>query len=445
MRQPVVALVGRPNVGKSALYNRITGKARAIVDGTPGLTRDRNYGLAEWLGREFILVDTGGVEFETRDAINRQVQQQTQFAIREADVILWVVDGHTPLDNVDRRLADQLRRADKPVLLVVNKIDNEEQEADAQEFWSLGFDQPYAISALHGRRVDEVLDALLAVLPPAPPRAEDEEDLTVKLAVVGQPNVGKSSLVNRILGETRVLVSDVPGTTRDSVNSIFTYKNRRFMIADTAGVRSQKSIKDELERYAVVRALRSIEESNVVLMLLDATQPPTEQDERIAGFAHEAGRACILVVNKWDLIEKDSHTSDEYIRILRRRLPFLDYAPIITLSAKTGQRVDKLLELAGFVDEQHVMRFKTSLLNSALKEILQKHPAPTRHGKPLKIHYISQTGVRPPAFALFVNEAKRMHFAYLRHIKNGLREKFGLEGTPLIVMLRGQKEAKERD
>jgi GTPase len=441
MQPPIVALVGRPNVGKSALYNRITGKGRAIVDATPGLTRDRNYGLARWLDHEFLLVDTGGVEFETRDAIHKQVQQQTQFAIREADVILWVVDGRTPLDNADRRLADQLRRANKPVLLVVNKIDNEAQEAEAAEFWSLGFDQPYPISALHGRRVDDVLDALNAHLPPAPAQEEGAEDLTIKLAVVGQPNVGKSSLVNRILGEARVLVSEVPGTTRDSVNSFFNYKERRYEIVDTAGVRSQKSIKDELERYAVIRALRSIEESHVVLMLLDATQPPTEQDERIAGFAHEAGRACILVVNKWDLIEKDTHTSDEYIKIIRRRLPFLDYAPIITLSAKTGQRVDKLLELAAFVDEQHVMRIKTSLLNEALREMLKKHPAPTRRGKPLKVNYISQTGVRPPAFALFVNEAKRMHFAYLRHLKNGLREKFGLEGTPLILMLRGEKEA----
>lgn len=441
MRQAIVALVGRPNVGKSALYNRFTGKGRAIVDATPGLTRDRNYGLATWLGREFILVDTGGVEFETRDTINRQVQQQTQFAIREADVILWVVDGRTPLDNADRRLADQLRRANKPVLLVVNKIDNEEHESEAQDFWALGFDQPYPVSALHGRRVDEVLDALLTVLPPAPPRDEGEDDLTVKLAVVGQPNVGKSSLVNLILGEARVLVSDTPGTTRDSVDTVFHYKEKRFQIVDTAGVRPQKSVRDDLERYAVIRALRSIEESHVVLMLLDATVPPTEQDEHIAGFVHEAGRGCILVVNKWDLIEKDTNTSNEYIKIIRKRFPFLDYAPIITLSAKTGQRVDKLLDLAAFVDEQHVMRFKTSILNNALREILQKHPAPTRRGKPLKVNYISQTGVRPPAFALFVNEAKRMHFAYLRHIKNGLRERFGLEGTPLIVMLRGEKEA----
>jgi len=442
MQQGIVALVGRPNVGKSALYNRITGKARAIVDETPGLTRDRNYGLAEWMGHEFILVDTGGVEFESHDSINKQVQQQTQFAIREADVILWLVDGRTPLDSADRRLADQLRRADKPVLLVVNKIDNEEQEADAQEFWTLGFDQPYPISALHGRRVDEVLDALIVKLPSAPPREEGAEDMTVKMAVIGQPNVGKSSLVNRILGETRVLVSDVPGTTRDSVNSFFMFRDRRFEIVDTAGLRAPKHVVNELEHYAVIRALRSIEESHVVLMLFDATVPITDQDERIAGFAHEAGRACILVVNKWDLIEKDSDTAETYIKILRRRFNFLDYAPIITLSAKTGQRVDKLLELTAFVDEQHVMRFKTSQLNEALREILRKHPAPTRHGKPLKVRYISQTGVRPPAFALFVNEAKRMHFAYLRHIKNGLREKFGLEGTPLIVMLRGQKEAK---
>jgi len=442
MALPIVALVGRPNVGKSALYNRITGKARAIVDETPGLTRDRNYGHARWMEREFILVDTGGVEFETRDPVARQVQQQTQFALAEADVVLWVVDARDQLANEDRRLATQLRSAQKPVLLVVNSVDIEAQEAEAHGFWGLGFEPPYPVSALHGRRLDELLDALNAKLPPAPETATEEDDTLIKLAVVGQPNVGKSSLVNRILGETRVLVSDQPGTTRDSVNAFFTYGGRNYEIVDTAGLRAPRHVADPLERYAVVRALRSIEESHVVVLLLDATRPPSEQDERIAGFALEAGRACILAVNKWDAIEKDTHTADEYVQLLRRRLPFLDFAPIITLSAKSGQRVDRLLELTAFVDEQHVMRFKTSQLNRALQDMLKEQSAPTRHGKPLKVHYMSQTGVRPPAFALFVNEAKRVHFAFLRRLKNGLRSRFGLEGTPLILMVRGHKEGK---
>lgn len=443
MKQCIVAIVGRPNVGKSALFNRITGKGHAIVHDFAGLTRDRNYGLAEWQGREFILVDTGGVDFETRDPLLKQVQEQTRLAMDEADAILWVVDGRTPLDRVDARLAGQLRRTSKPVLLVVNKIDNQEQEAQAQEFWSLGFGEPFPVSALHSRRVDDVLDALLARLPEAPVReAAAEDELLIKLAVVGQPNVGKSSLVNRLLGQDRVLVSEVPGTTRDSVDSDFRFQGRAYRIADTAGLRTPKHVSAAYERYAVVRALRSIKDCNVALLVLDASTPLTEQDERIAGFIHEAGRACVLVVNKWDLIEKDTHTSQEYIKILRRRLPFLDYAPIITLSAKTGQRVGRLLELAAYVDEQHVMRIKTSLLNRTLEEIVAKHPEPSRRGRALKINFISQTGVRPPAFALFVNEAKRMHFAYLRHIKNELRAKFGLEGTPVIVMLRGRKEAK---
>jgi GTP-binding protein len=441
MSQPIVALVGRPNVGKSALFNRMTGKARAIVDDTPGLTRDRHYGPASWMEREFILVDTGGVEFESGDPIKVQVQEQTKLAMDEADVILWVVDGRTPLDPIDRRLAGQLRRTDKPVLLVVNKIDNQELEADAHEFWSLGFDQPYAVSALHGRQVDELLDALTARLPAQEP-AQPADELVIKLAVVGRPNVGKSSLVNCLLGQQRMLVSDLPGTTRDAVDTEFTLAGRTYRIVDTAGLRHPGHESTAYERYAALRALRSIRESHVVFMLVDATQPLTEQDERIAGFAHESGRGCILVVNKWDLLEKDGRTAQIYLDTLRRRLPFLDYAPVITLSAKTGQRVPKLLELAAHVDEQHGLRIKTHQLNQALKEMVRAHPEPTRHGRPLKIQYISQTGVRPPAFALFVNDATRMHFAYLRHLKRGLRARFGLEGTPLIVMLRSKKETR---
>lgn len=438
MARALVAIVGRPNVGKSALFNRITGKARAIVDDTPGLTRDRNYDLARWQDREFLLVDTGGFEPENPDQIKAQMRRQTELAISEADVILMVVDGRTLLDDSDRQLAVRLRRCERPVLLVVNKLDNEELEPEAQAFWGLGLGTPYPISALHSRRVDELLDAVRERLPPVTVEPADAE-VTIKLAIAGRPNVGKSSLCNRILGEERALVHDQPGTTRDSVSTFFTYHGKPFKIVDTAGLRSQRKVADAIEQYSVVRALRSIEEAHVVVLLLDASRPLTEQDEHIAGYIHEAGRACILALNKWDLIEKDSATTDHYIRVLRERLPFMDYAPIITLSAKTGQRVDRLLDLVAFVDEQHVMRIKTSLLNLALRAIIHKHPEPTRHGKALKIRYISQTGVRPPAFALFVNDAARMHFAYLRHLKNELRARFGLEGTPLILMLREGK------
>jgi GTP-binding protein len=446
MKQAVVALVGRPNVGKSALFNRLTGKARAIVDAFSGLTRDRNYGLVTWQNKDFILIDTGGVELETPDKIRRQVQEQTQAALQEADIILYILDARTPLDRADERIAEQLRKTAKPVFLVVNKVDNAEQEAEAQEFWALGLDEPIPVSALHGRRIDELLDAIWKCLPEMPLTPDDADDMTIKMAVVGRPNVGKSSLVNQMLGQPRVLVSEIPGTTRDSVDSDFEYKGKKYRIVDTAGLNAPKHRNTEaLEDYAAVRAIRSIKECNVAVLVLDASIPLSEQDERIGGLIHESGRACILGINKWDLLEKDSRTSQNYMAILRKRMPFLDYAPIVTFSAKNGLRVDRVLELAAFVDEQHVMRFKTSLLNTTLKDILKKHPEPTRHGKSLKVHYISQTGVRPPAFALFVNEAKRMHFAYLRHIKNSFRERFGLEGTPLIIMLRGQKEAKERD
>ncbi|MCD4813338.1 ribosome biogenesis GTPase Der [bacterium] len=441
MSRKVVAIVGRPNVGKSALFNRIIGKARAIVDEHAGLTRDRNYDIARWLDRDFLLIDTGGFEPESTDHILSQMRRQTQLAMEEADVIVMVVDGRTPLDHADRELAKHLRKSSKPIVLGVNKIDNEQLEAQAHDFWSLGFGHPYAISALHGRCVDELLDAVIEHIPPIT-KPTEEDELTIKIAITGRPNAGKSSLVNKILGTDRVLVHDEPGTTRDTVSSFFQFQKRPYQILDTAGLRAKKRISHAIERYAVMRALRTIEETHIAVLMLDASCTITEQDEHIAGYIHESGRACILAINKWDLIEKDTHTTDLFIKGLRKRMPFMDYAPVITISAKDGQRVNRLLELAAYVDEQHVMRIKTSLLNKALQDIIHKHPAPSRRGKVLKVKYISQTGVRPPAFALFVNDVKRMHFAYLRHIKNELRARFGLEGTPLIIMLRGSKEKK---
>ena len=441
MKHCVVAIVGRPNVGKSALFNRITGKWKAIVDEYAGLTRDRNYAIAQWLDREFLLVDTGGFEISQSDKIDFQVKAQTELAMEAADIILLVVDGRTTITVDDRFLANKLRQIDKPVFLVVNKMDNTKADLQLADYWSLGLGDPYAISALHGRSIDDLLDALLPHLPKQE-YLEDEVDLGIKLAIVGRPNVGKSSLVNCILGEERVVVSEVPGTTRDAVSSYFNYQDKEYQIVDTAGLRAKGKISQDIEKYAVMRSLRSIEESNIVVLLLDASRPLTEQDEKIAGFIQEAGRACILAVNKWDLLNKDSQTIEKYVKIIKDRLAFMDYAPIITLSAKTGQRVNRLLDLVGYVNEQHVMRLKTSLLNNALRDMLKKHPPPTSRGRALKIKYIAQIGVRPPSFALFLNEARRMHFNYLRYIKNQLRAHFGLEGTPIIIMLRGAKERK---
>ncbi len=438
-RHRLVAIVGRPNVGKSALFNRITGKARAIVDEHSGLTRDRNYDLAHWLDREFLLVDTGGFELHTSDSILAQMRLQTEIAINDADVIILVVDGRTVLDKTDRELAGRLRQSGKPVVLAVNKIDNEELEPEIHNFWNMGFGQPIGISAIQGRCVDELLDAVIEHIPSRP--REDDDDLTIKMAIVGMPNAGKSSLVNTILGEERVLVNDTPGTTRDSVSSFFNFQGKPYQIIDTAGMRAKRKIEHAVERYAVMRALRTIEETHVAVLLLDATKPLTEQEEHIAGFVHEAGRACIIAINKWDLLEKTTQTQDQYLQTLKKRMPFMDYAPVLTISAKTGQRVSKLLELAAYVNDQHVMRIKTSLLNKTLHDIIQKQPPPTKRGKVLKIKYISQTGVRPPAFALFVNDPGRMQLHYLRHIKNEFRKTFGLEGTPLIMMLRAGKES----
>ncbi|MBN1595638.1 ribosome biogenesis GTPase Der [candidate division FCPU426 bacterium] len=443
MSRSVVAIVGRPNVGKSALFNRIVGKHRAIVDEYAGLTRDRNYDLARWLDREFVLVDTGGFEPQTPDHIMQQMRRQIAIALEESDIVIMVVDGRTPMDPADRQLAGQLLRETKPVLLAVNKIDNESLESEIHAFWSLGLGEPRPVSALHGRCVDELLDALIVHIPRRQEVEEEaEEGSLIKMAVVGRPNAGKSSLVNRILGQERVLVHEAPGTTRDTVSSFFEYQGRSYQILDTAGVRAKKRVSHGIERYAVMRALRTIEETHVAVLLLDASGSLTEQDEHIAGYIHQSGCACILAVNKWDVIEKDTHTAEQYVKTLRKKMAFVEYAPIITLSAKTGQRVNRLLDEAALVDKEHSLRVKTSLLNKTLQDIIHKHPPPTRRGRVLKIKYISQIGVRPPSFALFVNDARYMHFAYLRHIKNEMRKRFGFEGSPLVIVLRGGKGRK---
>ncbi len=455
----LVAIVGRPNVGKSALFNRLVGRPIAIVEDRPGVTRDRHSALVEWGGRRFWAVDTAGyetgeagvlpreslprnrprVEWEKAAgaALKKSMQEQVLAAMQEASQILFVVDGKAGLQPADEWLARFLRRTEKPVHLVVNKIDTGRDEDRVWEFAGLGFDGPLGASSLHGRAVDALLDRVCAAIPPQVREEEAEEDLRV--AVVGRPNVGKSTLVNRLLGREASVVFEAPGTTRDSVDSPFRHKGKPYILVDTAGLRHRGRITDAVEKYASMRAIRSIENCDVAVLVLDAKEGVTEQDERVAGLIHEAGRGCVVAVNKWDLVEKDNKTFNAYLEAIRARLPFLDYAPIVFISALTRQRLANLMDLVDHAGEQHAMRISTGMLNRELEAILTEAPPPTRHGKALKIFYLSQTGVKPPAFALFVNDPKLLHFSYMRHLKNKLRSKFGFEGSPIIVMLRRRK------
>jgi GTP-binding protein len=366
------------------------------------------------------------------------MREQVSLAIQEATQIIFLVDGRAGLTPGDRLAAQLLRQTDKPVHLAVNKIDTINREDLVWEFSELGMGEPVALSALHGLGVDDLLDHLAAKMP-APQPEEEELDEPLKVAIVGRPNVGKSSIVNQFLGRDAMVVYDTPGTTRDAVDTPFHYKNKPFILVDTAGVRAKKNISDDVEKYAVVRAIRAIEECDVAVLVLDGKQGVTEQDERIAGLINEAGRACVLAINKWDLVAKDNHTLSEYTRAIQSRLPFLDYAPLVFISAKTRQRLSNLLDLVDHVGDQHALRISTGVLNRTLEDILVEAPPPTRHGRALKVFFLSQTGIKPPAFALFVNNPELLHFSYMRRLKTKLREKFGFEGTPLFVMLRRRK------
>ena len=441
MAKPLVAIVGRPNVGKSVLFNRIAGKRLSIVDDTPGVTRDRLYASADWNGREFNMVDTGGIEPSVDSEILLFMREQAMLAIDTADVIVFVTDITTGVTAADQEVANLLLRSKKPVVLAVNKMDSiGPVNPDIYEFYSLGLGDPIPLSAIHGHGTGDILDECVKHFPP--PDGETDDDDTVSVAVIGKPNVGKSSLVNLILGETRVIVSDVAGTTRDAVDSPFENEKGKYIFIDTAGIRRRSRVEDKIEKYSVLRAQMAIERADVCLIILDARDGVTEQDTKIAGLAHEAGKASIIVVNKWDLVEKDGKTMDKMRADVMRDLSFMSYAPVLFISAATGQRVDRLFELINFVNEQSAMRVTTGTLNNILSDAQARVQPPTDKGRRLKIYYMTQTGVRPPTFVCFCNSAELFHFSYQRYLENQIRSVFGLEGTPIRLLIR-QKGDKE--
>ena len=439
--KPLIAIVGRPNVGKSMLFNKLVGQRLSIVEDTPGVTRDRLYAEAEWRNRKFDLVDTGGIEPSADSQILAFMRQQAEIAIQHATVILFVCDIKTGLTASDQEVANMLLRSRKPVVLAVNKMDQVgTTNPDIYEFYNLGLGDPIAVSAVHGHGTGDLLDACVQYFP------EEEEDDTpddvIKVAVIGKPNVGKSSLINRILGEERVIVSNMAGTTRDAVDSYFENKQGKYLFIDTAGMRKKSKVDDRIEKFSVLRATMAIERSDVCLILIDANEGVTEQDTKVAGLAHEAGKACIIVVNKWDAIEKDDKTMDRMREEVRRDLSYMTYAPIVFISALTGQRVNRLFELINYVNDQSAMRITTGMLNTLLADATQRVQPPTDKGRRLKIFYMTQVGVKPPHFVCFCNDAQLFHFSYQRYIENQIRATFGLEGTPvrLTVRQKGDKE-----
>lgn len=438
MAKELVAIVGRPNVGKSTLFNKLTGKRIAIVEDTPGVTRDRIYCHVEWLKHNFILVDTGGIEPKSEDIILKQMKRQAELAIETADVIVFMVDGKEGIVPADYEVAEMLRKAKKPVILIVNKIDNLTLEDNKYEFYNLGIGEPLAISAAQGLGIGDMLDEIVKNFEE---EANAEEDTAeIKVAITGKPNVGKSSLLNKLAGEDRVIVSDIPGTTRDAIDSYIEINEDKFLFIDTAGIRRKSKVKEEVERYSVIRSLAAIERADICLVMVDAEEGVTEQDEKIAGFAHEAGKGIVIVVNKWDLIEKDDKTMNEFEIKIRRDLSFIDYAPIAFISAKTGQRLNKLIETIKYVDNQHAMRVKTGVLNEVVNEALLMKQPPIEKGKMLKIYYATQASTRPPTFVFFVNYTDSIHFSYARYLENQLRKHFGMGGTPIRFIYREKKK-----
>ena len=439
--KPIVAIVGRPNVGKSLLFNKLIGKRLSIVQDTPGVTRDRIYGETDWNGRTFTLVDTGGIEPRTDDQILSFMRQQAQIAVENATVIVFLTDIKTGVTAADHEVANMLLRSGKPIVLAVNKMDSTGlPDPDFYEFYNLGLGDPIAVSAVHGHGTGDLLDACVQYFPPED--QEEEEDDAIKVALIGKPNVGKSSLVNQILGEERVIVSDVAGTTRDAIDSRLTNDRGTFVFIDTAGMRRKSKVEEDIEKYSVLRATMAIDRADVCLILIDATEGVTEQDTKVAGMAHEAGKACIIVVNKWDLVEKDGKTMDRMTEDVRKGLAFMTYAPILFISAKTGQRVDKLFDLIVAVSNQASMRITTGMLNNVLADAQTRVQPPTDKGRRLKIYYMTQVGIRPPHFVVFCNDAKLFHFSYRRYLENCIRNTFDLTGTPIILSVR-QKGDKE--
>ena len=441
MAIPLVAIVGRPNVGKSMLFNRLVGQRLSIVEDTPGVTRDRLYAECEWCGRKFDIVDTGGIEPTTDSEILMFMREQAQIAINAADVIVLVTDIRTGVTAADKDVANMLLRSRKPVVLAVNKADSTGAEDPAlYEFYSLGLGDPIAVSAVHGHGTGDLLDECVRYFPEA--EEEDEEPDYVKVAVIGKPNVGKSSLINRILGEKRLIVSNVAGTTRDAVDTLFENETGKFMFIDTAGIRRKSKVDERIEKFSVMRAQLAIERADVCLIMIDARDGVTEQDTKIAGLAHEAGKASIIVVNKWDLVDKETGTMEKMRKDIMRDLSFMSYAPIVFISAMTGQRTDRLFELINFANDQSHMRITTGMLNNVLADAQARVQPPTDKGRRLKIYYMTQTGICPPNFVIFCNSRELFHFSYQRYIENQIRAVFGLEGTPIRIVIRqkGEKE-----
>ena len=434
-RQGTVAILGRPNVGKSSFFNYVVGKRVSIVEDIPGVTRDRIYEEVEWSGKRFTLIDTGGLEPQSTDTILQQMKRQAELAVELADVILFMCDMKDGVTASDMDIATLIRKTKKPVIFVVNKVDKVgEPPADIYEFYNLGLGDFYSISSVHGLGIGEVLDAVLENLPEY--SDDDEEGNLIKVAVVGKPNAGKSSLINRILGEERVIVSNIPGTTRDAIDTYATKDGQDFCFIDTAGMRKRGKVTDNIERYSIMRSLTAVDRSDVVVIMIDAQDGVTEQDTKIAGYAHNKGKACIVAINKWDLIDKETNTMDEYKKTVQDKLGFMLYAPVVFISALTGQRVTKLYEMIKFVADQAAQRISTGMLNDVLNEAVAMVQPPSDKGKRLKLYYMTQIKVKPPTFAVFVNRANLAHFSYMRYIENRIRENFGFEGTPIVFKIR---------
>jgi GTP-binding protein len=436
MAKTVAAIVGRPNVGKSTLFNKIAGTRISIVEDVPGVTRDRIYYETEWNGKPIVLIDTGGIEPKTDDLILEKMKTQAEIAIETADVIVFMCDIHAGLTADDRDIGVMLLKSGKPVIVCVNKIDSVGAlPLEYYEFYELGFDgDPIALSSLHGTGTGDLLDRILELSPADD--TEEESDDSIKVAVIGKPNAGKSSLVNRVLGEERMIVSNIAGTTRDAIDSFVENEFGKYTFIDTAGIRRQSKVLDRIEKFSVLRAHAAVERADVCLLLIDATEGITDQDEKIAGIAHEAGKATIIVVNKWDLVEKDNNTVKEFTDKIRTSLSYMPYAPILFISAKTGQRLPKLYEFINYVNEQASLRISTGMLNDVLSEAITRVPPPTDRGKRLKIYYMTEVGVRPPTFVIFCNDAELFHFSYQRYLENQMREVFGFNGTPIRFVIR---------
>ena len=439
MSKPIVAIVGRPNVGKSTLFNRIAGQRISIVEDTPGVTRDRIYADAEWLNHHFTLIDTGGLEPESDDMMLKNMYSQAEIAIESADVIIFVADVKTGMVDADMQVANILRKSKKPIVLAVNKMDDlAKYGMDIYEFYQLGLGEPFGVSAGQMLGIGDMLDEVVKHFPAD--KDDSEEDDVIKVAIIGKPNVGKSSLINRILGEERVIVSDIAGTTRDAIDSDYEYNGQKYVFIDTAGMRRKSKIKENIEKYSIIRAVAAVERADVCIMMINAEEGITDQDTKVAGIAHEAGKAVIIAVNKWDKIEKDNKTMNKFTKDIESEFKYLSYAPIIYISAATGKRVTKLFELINTVNENNSLRISTGMLNDVLIEAMAMNQPPAEKGRPLRIYYMTQVSVKPPTFVLFVNDTELLHFSYKRYIENQLRDAFGFTGTPIHFIARNRKE-----